>query len=380
MERIWELMNDEEVKHFVPLYDEATPKGVSYEQIRDISGRLYAYLKARNIGKEDFVMIKLPRGVQPIIAMIGVWRAGAAFVIIEELMAPERVDYIYKDCGCKLVITSEIWDEIQRCDPLDGYEETELNDAAYAVYTSGTTGNSKGVLHEYGNLDRCILSPNYQGEEMFVPGVRFALAAPINFIASIGVLLYGLYRGCGASYILSYSTIKNPIALMKYLLLKRITLFFLTPTYARKFAGKTGPFLNTMVVGGEPANNYYLKGVRNINMYAQSETGVITSMFLIDREYDLCPIGKPQFDLKYRVVDDEGNTVPDGETGELIFENPYVRGYINLPEETAKVFKDGYFYTADLVQVLPDGFLAIKFSDCFLIRMGLGIIAAGVAL
>ena len=78
MERIWELMTDAKTKHNVALYDEATPKGISYEQLRIISGRLYAYLKAQNIGKEDFVMIRLPRGVQPVIAMIGVWRAGAA--------------------------------------------------------------------------------------------------------------------------------------------------------------------------------------------------------------------------------------------------------------------------------------------------------------
>ena len=82
-------------------------------------------------------------------------------------------------------------------------------------------------------------------------------------------------------------------------------------------------------------------------------------MFVIDKEYALCPVGKPQFDMKYRVVDDDGNDVPDGEIGEFLFENPYVRGYINLPEETAKVFKDGYFYTSDLVQVLPDGNIAI---------------------
>ena len=55
MERVWELMNDENTKHFVPMYDEMTPKGVSYEQIRDISGRVYAYLKAHNIGKENEV-------------------------------------------------------------------------------------------------------------------------------------------------------------------------------------------------------------------------------------------------------------------------------------------------------------------------------------
>ena len=114
-----------------------------------------------------------------------------------------------------------------------------------------------------------------------------------------------------------------------------------------------------MVVGSEPANGYYLKGVTNYNMYAQSEGGVIAGMFVIDREYDVCPIGKPQFDMKYRVVDDDGNDVPDGETGEFVFESPYVRGYINLPEETAKAFKSGYYYTSDLAQILPDGNIVI---------------------
>ena len=359
IEQIWEHMNDPKVKHNVPLYDENLPKGVSFEQLRIISGRVYAYLKARNIGKEDFVLIKLPRGVQPIIATIGVWRAGAAFVIVEDTLAPERIAYIYNDCNCKIAITSKEWEEINMCEPLDGYEETDPHDAAYAVYTSGTTGNPKGVLHEYGNLERLVRSANFEGEEMFSLGERFALAAPLNFVASLMVLSYSLYRGCGSSYILSYSTVKNPVALIKFLLLKRITLFFLTPTYARKFAGKTGPFLKKMAVGSEPANNFYLKGVTSYNMYAQSESGVVTCMFVIDKEYDLCPVGKPQFDMKYRVVDDDGNDVPVGEIGEFIFENPYVRGYINLPEETKKAFKGGYFYTADLVQVLPDGNVAI---------------------
>ena len=359
IERIWELMNDAKMKHHVALYDEATPKGVNYEQLRIISGRVYAYLKARNIGKEDFVMVRLPRGVQPVIAMIGVWRAGAAFVIAEENLGAERVDYIYKDCNCKLSITSDVWEEINNLEPLDGYEETDPHDAAYAVYTSGTTGNPKGVLHEYGNLERCKASANYLGEEIFDSGERFALAAPLNFVASTMVLSYALYRGCCSSHILSFSTVKNPIALIKYLLLKRITLFFLTPTYARKFAGKTGPFLKKMVVGSEPANRYYLKGLTNYNMYAQSESGVITSMFVIDKEYDVCPVGRPQFDMKYRVVDDDGNDVQDGEMGEFIFESPYVRGYINLPEESQNAFKNGYFYTSDLARILPDGNIVI---------------------
>ena len=359
MERIWELMNDEKSKRYVPLYDEMTPKGVSYEQLRDISGRVYAYLKARNIGKEDFVMIKLPRSVQPIIAMIGVWRAGAAFVLVEDTLAPERIDYMYKDCGCKLAITSEVWEEINNCESLDGYEETDEHDAAFAVYTSGTTGNPKGVLHEYGNLERCIESFKYQGEHVAFPGARFGLAAPMHFVPSIMVSFYILYTGYAKNFIISYSTVRNPMGLVKFLLTKKINVFFLTPTYAKKFKGRTGPFLKIMIVGSEPANHFYLKGVRNINMYSQTESAIVTSMFEIDKEYEVCPVGKPQIDIKHRLVDDDGNDVPEGEIGEFIFENPYVRGYINQPEETAKSFKNGYFYTSDLAQVLPDGNIVI---------------------
>ena len=360
MEKVWELMTSADAKKMIPLYDEENPKGVSYEQIRIISGRVYAYLKAKNIGKEDFVLIKLPRGIQPVIAMVGVWRAGAAFVIAEEVMAPERVDYIYRDCGCKLAITSDVWEEINRCEPLDGYEQTDPHDAAFAVYTSGTTGNPKGVLHEYGNLELGVQSTNYQGKPMIAPGDRGVHVVPLNFIASVMILSGVLYSGSNEAHILSFATVKNPLAFMKYLLGKRITVFLISPTFARKLAGKTGPFLKKIIVGSEPANHFYLKGVTNFNMYSQSESGFVSCMFVIDKEYDVCPIGKPQFDLKYRIVDEEGNPVPDGEIGEFVFEDPYVRGYINLPEETAKVFRDGYFYSGDLVQMLPDGNIAVR--------------------
>ncbi len=62
----------------VILYDDAHSGGISYARLDDMSGRVYAWLKQNGIGHEDFVLIDLPRGVLPVIAIVGVWKAGAA--------------------------------------------------------------------------------------------------------------------------------------------------------------------------------------------------------------------------------------------------------------------------------------------------------------
>ena len=73
------------------IYDEAHSKGIAYSQLDDLSGRVYAYLANKGVGKEDFVLIYLPRGIMPIIAMIGVWKSGAAWALVEDTYAPERI-------------------------------------------------------------------------------------------------------------------------------------------------------------------------------------------------------------------------------------------------------------------------------------------------
>ena len=259
------------------LFDEVTPKGLTYAEVEEQSSKVYGYLKNKGIGKEDFVLINLPRGNQPIIAIVGIWRAGAAFALVEDSYAPDRIAYIRQDCNCKIEINSETWDEIMMTAPLDGYEKTDPHDAAYAIYTSGTTGNPKGVLHEYGNIDECIASLNLHGEPFFQPGERGALLAPLNFVASIMVIIYVLYHGGLRIYVVSYATLKNPMLLLKFMLEKRISITFLTPSYVRMLAGKTGPFLKRIIVGSEPANHLFIKGVEILSskpVTAMSTPGV----------------------------------------------------------------------------------------------------------
>ena len=337
------------------LFDEAHNKGITYAQLDDLSGRIYAYLKKNNIGKEDFVLINLPRGVMPIITMIGVWKSGAAWALVEDTYAPERINYIREDCGCKIEISSKNWDEIMHIEPLQGYEQVDMHDAAYAIYTSGTTGNPKGVLHEYGNLERAIDSIRIKGQTPFDGKDRLALLAPLNFVASVIVILKALSVHNGKTFVVSYATIKNPMALKMFFFEKRISITFLTPSYVRMLGNTTGPFLRMLFVGSEPANNVYNKNLELINIYACSESGFAVGVFLIDKSYEVCPIGKPEVETKIVLLDEDGKEVPEGEIGELCFENPYVRGYINLPEESKKAFTDGFYHSGDLARKDENG-------------------------
>ena len=339
------------------LFDDAHSKGITYSQLDDITARIYGWLRAKGIGKEDFVLIDLPRGVLPIAAMLGVWRAGAAFVLVEENYAPERTEYIRRDCGCKIRISASVWNEIMQTEPLDGFAQTGDHDAAYAIYTSGTSGKPKGVLHEYGSLQMSIDSIKLDGKVPFGSDDRLALLVPLNFVASVIVALAALNTKNGKIFVVSYTTLKDPVLLRNFFIEKQISVTFLTPSYVRAVGSNVGPYLKTLFVGSEPANDVFVKNVRLINVYAMSESGFGVSLFEIDKPYRICPIGKPT--VKTSLIDEEGEPVPEGETGELCFEVPYVRGYINLPEETEKTFVNGVCRTGDLARMNENGDLLL---------------------
>ena len=340
---------------YVLLADEVITNGITCRELDVISGRVYAYLKKIGIGKEDFVLINLARGIMPVIAMVGVLKAGAAFTIVEEGYAPERIDYIRKDCGCKAEINRGTWEEILKCEPLYGHEQTGDHDAAYAVYTSGTTGNPKGVLHEYGNIVQGVIGSFWNGKPIGDNEATSVLVSPMNFVTSIMLMFDLLYNEGRRYYIPSYTTIKNPLLLNKLLIEKRVNSLFLTPSYARMISKNLSPFVKTIVVGSEPANNVYIENVDIYNIYSMSESGFAAAVFKIDKPYATCPIGKPQLDIECKLLDEDGNEVEEGEVGEFCFENKYVRGYINLPEENARAFRDGIYHSGDLARKLSDG-------------------------
>ena len=89
----WEKSVSENPNALV-LTDERHPRGISRRTVDELSGKVYAYLRSKQIGREDFVLICLPRGGIALISILGVWKAGAAFTLVEDNYPPERIAYI----------------------------------------------------------------------------------------------------------------------------------------------------------------------------------------------------------------------------------------------------------------------------------------------
>ena len=339
--------------------EELSGRSFTRAQTDALSARVYAWLLQKGIGAEDFVLIRLPRDARPFIAMLGVWKAGAAFTVVEDSYAPERIEAIRADCGCRLVIDEAAWEDILETEPLPGYRRADEHDACFAIYTSGSTGKPKGVLQEYGKIKLNQASMEAQPGDLIDERTCMAMLAPLNFIAAVKIWLNALYSGMHL-VIFSMDTARNPARMNEQFNRYQISLAFLSPSVLRVMTQGVAGSLKTLVTGSEAANGIYFDGVRLVNNYGMSEAGFHVAQFEIDRRYDVTPIGKPVFgDIRIRLLDEDDREVPDGEKGEICFDNPFFRGYIRLPEETARVLRNGVFHSGDMGRRLPDGNIVV---------------------
>ncbi len=327
---------------------------MTFADLADCSGKVFQYLKNQGIGKEDFVAISLPRSIYTVAAIIGVMRAGAAFTVVEAEVIPEqRLNYIIQDCHAKLVMDAACWQEVEQAELTEEcsgsrYCEPEPHDAAYVIYTSGSTGRPKGCLHEYGSLEFMMKSADFEGKPPISGGI-YALVIPMSMLATHASLFFTLAYGVTVD-VVPLHLLRDPNALLEYFTKHHISSTSISPTLAKILRGRKLE-MEHIAIGSEPANNIFIENTLLINYYASSECGCMACAFHIDRPYEETPIGKPQFDLQYRIRPlDE-----DCETGELMFYIPYFRGYLNLPEETARVLSDGWFHTGDIVLKQEDG-------------------------
>lgn len=321
---------------------------LSFKKFDELSWKVCAYLKENNIGRENRVLVYLPRDVNVFVSVLGIWKAGAAVLILEKDGPVEREKYIREDCKCDCIIDENVYAQI--CSKYEGassnlFADPDEHDAAFIIYTSGSTGFSKGVLHEFGTVNLIMKANclNEKQDRLVERGDYIANIGSLNFLASYLLYCWSLSEGASL-YVVPYEITRDPRKLSFFLQENKVNVLFATPTYVLKF-GKFLPKLKRLLVGSEMVKNLYFDDVEVVNLFGSSEIGSVVTSYKIECACDNTPIGKSYAGVDMNLTD----------SGELRVRNPFTRGYLNKPQMSKDTFREGWVYTGDVARVLPDG-------------------------
>ncbi|MFC5027854.1 amino acid adenylation domain-containing protein [Streptomyces sp. DSM 41987] len=373
-----------------------TVRGLTYKDLDDHTTRLAWHLTQSGVERGDIVGVMVDRSVDSVIEMLGVWKAGAAYVPIDPSYPRERIDYIITDSGMKTLIARQpLTDLIESDYPLATIDPSAVtdeggwafnsptpaapSDTAYIIYTSGSTGKPKGCEVSHENITHML---NYTTSLFDVAeDDRWLVFHSFSFDFSVWELWGAIWTG-GKAVIAPEQATRSPKALGQVLVSEKITVLSQVPSTFRYFFGMHGNHdefnLRYVVLGGESLDlkvvanflkTYHKEAPRIINMYGITEITVhatfreITELDLEDsRKYS--PIGKSLPHLSIEVRGADGLPLAAGEIGEIwISGSSVAKGYLNNPKLTEQRFVEEqsnegvkrYYKSGDLARFSAGG-------------------------
>ncbi|MBA3825727.1 MAG: amino acid adenylation domain-containing protein, partial [Ktedonobacterales bacterium] len=341
----------------------------SYTDLMGQANQLAHYLRARGIGHEDLVAVCLDRSPAMILALLGIWQAGAGYLPIDPAYPEERRAYLVRDGGVSVVITDparftgldlsgvhvvSVPDAPWRGHPTTSpMVDTAAEHLAYVIYTSGSTGQPKGVEITHGNLRNLIAW--YTTYHAVGAADRLSQLVGPGFDANMLEIWAALTRGASL-HIVDEETRTNPPALRDWLVDQRITVSMIPTALAEPLLGlpwPAGTALRRVFTGGEALHRYPPADFPAdfINGYGPTETTVTASAILLTAHpadpSQPPPIGFPVPNEQLYLLDADLQPVPVGVVGELyVGGTPVARGYRGRPELTRERFIPDPFSTA----------------------------------
>lgn len=335
--------------------DQDGMRETSYKELYDKALRVNAWLRGKDIGREDVIAIYYPKGLEYIATRIGVIMAGAAWVGLEDFMGRDRIDFVIGDCDCRIVFDMDIWNEAMLYEPCNELAVSDRHDLAFYIYTSGSTGNPKGVAQEYGVYDLIMEGTfGFLSHTVYPKGIdhepvqlQFAHVIPETF-AGGAYITVGITNVESTIHVISQALTHKPDDLIKYFIEHKIDSTFMTPTFLNRLQKTSGLSIRGWYTGGEIVSGIYSEEFEIINVYGTSEFGYPVCLFVIDKPYDITPVGYPICDSSIILIGDDGN---EADEGVLCIYLPYFRGYRNLQEENrdCEILINGrkYFRSSD---------------------------------
>ncbi|MDH6113717.1 amino acid adenylation domain-containing protein [Kitasatospora sp. MAP12-15] len=361
---------------------------LTYRELNKRANRIAHHLRALGAGPDTLVAVSLERGIELIPALLGVLKAGAAYLPLDPANPAERLGYILEDAGAPLLVTSSTG----TAGIPAGYPGTRIlldadADAAaiaarpagnpdvavtpdslvYAIYTSGSTGRPKGVMLPHGALANLIGS----FAELAGPGTRWLAATSVSFDISNLEIHLPLTTG-GRIVLASRAQAADPGALRTLITDRGVTHVQATPSGWRVLlaAGFEGPD-TVALVGGEElplqlAAELRARVGRLVNVYGPTEATVWASGWEVPTDPESVLLGAPLLNYVLHVLDRTGRPAAPGVPGELYIGGlSLARGYVGRPELTAERFVPDPFgpagarlyATGDLARRLLDGSL-----------------------
>lgn len=369
---------------------------LSYRELDRRADRLARTLRARGAGPEHVVAVCLERGVPLVVALLAVWRAGAAYLPLDPEHPPARWATMRLAAGATLVLTdatrqSELADEeplILDADGLpaptepggpdqDTAEEAtpDPDSAAYVIFTSGSTGEPKGVVITHAGIANRVWWA-IEGQGLSATD-QVLMKTRIGFDAAAWEIFAPLAVG-GTVALAPTGVERDPAALLRAVADTGATVLQTVPSVLRLLVDQPGwedcGALRLLASAGEPLDSALCDRVRERtaatlwNTYGPTECAIDVTAHRFEPGQDagVVPIGEPLTRMRVTVRDPAGNPAPALVPGELLAGGPGVaRGYVGRPDLTAERFvPDPYgppgsraYRTGDLVRRDPDGLL-----------------------
>ncbi|HEU4328003.1 MAG TPA: amino acid adenylation domain-containing protein [Roseiflexaceae bacterium] len=340
---------------------------LTYRELDQRANQLARYLSARGVGPEVLVGMCVERSLDLVVGLLGVLKAGGAFVPLDPVYPADRIDYMLDDTGAPLILTQEHlrervgahgrqivcldtdWPLIAQEAPTPLRSGVSAENLAYVIYTSGSSGRPKGVQIAHrgiGNLSRAQARAFGLGETD-----RVAQWASFNFDASVFDLVMALCTG--ASLHLGPREAFQPGPdMVQFLREQQISNLTITPSAVGALPDHDLPALRKLIVAGEacPADLVarWAPGRQFFNAYGPTETTVWASVAACRPSEQRPSIGGPIDNVQLYVLDERLLPVPVGVAGELYIGSiGLARGYQGRPDLTAERFIPNPFLAGD---------------------------------